>query len=142
MFTWRKKGHYSKTCVKRPLLKSAKIGIKTDYSFMQIKSIAEMLQESILQDFRPALSHMPLRPLFCLLLSGRFTQVLQYLHFGLERSILKKRAVGRITFHHIISDFSETALLEFWLRMFAVGGDWLYGVLVGAFGLLCHGRGD
>ena len=38
-----------------------------------------MLQESILQCFRPSLSyHLSLRPLFCLFLSGRFRQVLLY----------------------------------------------------------------
>ena len=38
-----------------------------------------MLQESILQWFRPSLSHhLSLRPLLCLFLSGRFRQVLLY----------------------------------------------------------------
>ena len=38
-----------------------------------------MLQESILQYFRPSLSyHLSLRPLFCLMLSGRLRQVLLY----------------------------------------------------------------
>ena len=40
---------------------------------MQVKSIAEC--RSILQYFRPSLSYqLSLRPLFCLFLSGRFTQ--------------------------------------------------------------------
>ena len=39
-----------------------------------------MLQESILQYFQPSLSyHLPLRPLFCLFLSGHLRQVLLYL---------------------------------------------------------------
>ena len=43
---------------------------------MQVKSIADW---SILQYFRPSLSyHLPLRPLFCLFLSGRLRQVLLY----------------------------------------------------------------
>ena len=43
---------------------------------MQVKSIAG----SILQYFWPSLSHqLSLRPLFCLLLSGHFTQVLLYI---------------------------------------------------------------
>ena len=54
-----------------------KLVFKTDYCLMQVKSIAEcskrafwMLQESILQYFRPSLSyHLSLRPLFCLFLS-------------------------------------------------------------------------
>ena len=34
-------GTYSKTCVKRPLSKRPKIGFKTNYRLMQVKSIAE-----------------------------------------------------------------------------------------------------
>ena len=46
---------------------------------MQIKSIAEGSKGSILQYFRPSLSNeLPIRPLFCLFLSGHFTQVLLY----------------------------------------------------------------
>ena len=44
---------------------------------MQVKSVAECSKGSILQYFRPSLSyHLSLRSLFCLVLSGRFTQVL------------------------------------------------------------------
>ena len=40
----------------------------------------KMLQESILQYFRPSLSyHLSLRPLFCLFLSGRLRQVLLFI---------------------------------------------------------------
>ena len=46
---------------------------------MQVKSIAECPKGSILQFFPPSLSyHLSLRSLFCLFLSGRFTQVLLY----------------------------------------------------------------
>ena len=39
-----------------------------------------MLQESILQYVRPALSyHLSLRPVFCIFLSGRLRQVLLYI---------------------------------------------------------------
>ena len=53
---------------------------------MQVKSIAECSKESILQYFRPSLSfHLSLRSLFCLFLSGRFTQVLLYvLHIKIQ----------------------------------------------------------
>ena len=57
---------------------------KTAYCLMQVKSFTgqkycRMLQKSILQYFRPSLSyHLPLRPLFCLFLSGRSRQVLLY----------------------------------------------------------------
>ena len=54
-----------------------KIGFKTDYRLMQVKSIAECSKGSILQNFRPSLSyHLSLRSLFCLILSGRLRQVL------------------------------------------------------------------
>ena len=47
---------------------------------MQVKSIAECSNGSILQYFRPSLSyHLSLRSLFCLFLSGRLRQVLLYL---------------------------------------------------------------
>ena len=46
---------------------------------MKVKSIAECSNGSILQYFRPSLSYrLSLRSLFCLLLSGSFTQVLLY----------------------------------------------------------------
>ena len=48
---------------------------------MQVKSIAECSKGSIPQFFRPSLSyHLSLRSLFCLLLSGCFTQVLLNIH--------------------------------------------------------------
>ena len=56
-----------------------KMFLKTDYRFMQVKSIAECSKGSILQYFRPSLSyHLSLRSLFCLFLSGRLRQVLLY----------------------------------------------------------------
>ena len=48
---------------------------------MQVKSIAECSKGSILQYFWPSLSYHLLRSLFCLFLSGLFTQVLLYDHF-------------------------------------------------------------
>ena len=55
--------------------KDQKLVFKTNYRLMQVKSIAECSNGSILQYFRPSLSyHWSLR--FCLFLSGRFTQVL------------------------------------------------------------------
>ena len=58
-------------------LKDPKMFFKTNYRLMQVKSIAECSKGSILQYFRPSLSyHLSLRSLFCLFLSGRFTQVL------------------------------------------------------------------
>ena len=71
---------YSETCVKLPLSKRPKMVFKTDYSLMQVKSIAECSRWSILQYFQPSLSYqLSLRSLFCLFLSGHFTQVLLYI---------------------------------------------------------------
>ena len=80
----------SKNRAKRPLSKRLKIGFqdqlslnaghsqkdrklvfKTNYRLMQVKSIAECPNGSILQYFWPSLSyHLSLRSLFCLFLSG------------------------------------------------------------------------
>ena len=76
------RNEYSKTCVKRSLSKRPKISFQDQLSLnvenlMQVKSIAECSNGSILQYFRHSLSyHLSLRSLLCLLLSGRFTQVL------------------------------------------------------------------
>ena len=53
------------------------IGFNADYCLMQVKSVAQCSNGSILQYFRPSLSyHYPLRSLFCLLLSGHLRRVL------------------------------------------------------------------
>ena len=68
---------YSKTCVKQPLSKRQKIGFQDRLSLNAGQKYCRMLQESILQYFWPSLSyHLALRSLFCLFLSGCFTQVL------------------------------------------------------------------
>ena len=57
--------------------KDQKLVFKTNCRLMQVKSIAEFSKGSILQYFRPSLSdNWSLRSLFCLFLSGSFTQVL------------------------------------------------------------------
>ena len=67
---------FSKTCVKRPLSKRPKFVFKVNYRIMQVKRFAEW---SILQYFRPSLRyHLSVRPLVCLVWSGRFTQVFLY----------------------------------------------------------------
>ena len=76
-----------------------KLVFKTDYRLMQVKSIAECSKGSILQYFRPSLSyhlpsyHLPLRPLFCLVLSSRLIQVLLYLHGTVICSRTRKYSV-------------------------------------------------
>ena len=58
--------------------KTQNLVFKTNYCLMQVKSIAECSKWSILQYFRPSFRyHWSLRSLFCLFLSGHFTQVLQ-----------------------------------------------------------------
>ena len=68
---------YSKTCDHSQ--KGRKLVFKTNYCLMQVKSIAECSKRSILQNIWPSLSyHLSLRYLFCLFLSGHFTQVSLY----------------------------------------------------------------
>ena len=56
-----------------------KLFFKTNYRLMQVKNISKSSKGSILQYLLPSLSyHLSLRSLFCLFLSGRFTQVLLY----------------------------------------------------------------
>ena len=63
--------------------RTQKLFYNTEYRLMQVKSIAECSKGGILQYFRPSLSyHFPLRPLFCLFLSGRLRQVLLYPDIG------------------------------------------------------------
>ena len=68
----------SKTCVKRPLSKRPKIGFQDQLSLNAGQNIAEC-SWSILQYVRLSLCyHLSFTSLFCLFLSGRFTQVLLY----------------------------------------------------------------
>ena len=70
---------YSKTCLKRRLKRRPKIGFQDQLLLNAGQKYCRMLQESILQYFRPSISyHLSLRPLFCLFLSGRLRQVLLY----------------------------------------------------------------
>ena len=73
-----KHGITVKTCVKNGHSQNDQIMVfKTDYRLMQVKNIAECSKGSILQYFRPSLNYLlSFRPLFCLFLSGPFTQVL------------------------------------------------------------------
>ena len=68
---------YSKTCLKRPLKRRPKSVFQDQLLLNAGQKYCSMLQESILQYFRPSLSyHLSVKPLFCLFLSGRFRQVL------------------------------------------------------------------
>ena len=71
-------------CTVKPVLsghskRRPKLIFKTDYRFMQVKSIEECSKGSILQYFLPSLSyHLSLISLFCLFLSDHLRQVLLY----------------------------------------------------------------
>ena len=74
----------------------------TDYCLMQVKSIAECSKGSILQYFRASLSYnFPLRPLFCLFLSGRLRQVLLYFVKSTYKEI--PYILGKVRWNHIHS---------------------------------------
>ena len=69
---------YSKTCVKQPLSKRQKIGFQDQLSLNAGQKYCRMLQwvhSAIAQNFIKSY-HLSLRSLFCLFLSGHFTQVL------------------------------------------------------------------
>ena len=62
-------GKYRKIFLKRPLKKGQKIGFQDRLSLNAGQKYCRILQESILQYFRPSLSyHLSLRSLFCLFL--------------------------------------------------------------------------
>ena len=64
-------------CLKRPLMNRSKIDFQDRLLLNAGQKYCRMLQESILQNFRPTLSyHMSLKPLFCLFWSGLLRQVL------------------------------------------------------------------
>ena len=63
--------NYSKTRFKWPLKKKTKIGFQDVLSLNARQKYCRMLQESILQYFRPSLSYrLSLRSLFCLFLAA------------------------------------------------------------------------
>ena len=90
---------YSKTCLKQ-VSKKPKLFFNTDYRLMQVKSIAECSNGSILQYFQPALScTFPFIPLFWLFLSGRLRQVLLYIDissFQIQHVIVRPRVLQYI----------------------------------------------
>ena len=103
---------YSKTCVKGHIQKDRKLVFKIDYCLMLVKSIAECSKWSILQCFQPSLSYMyqlSLRPLFCLFLSGRFTQVLLYfLQFQFLVGLIQHSNTVNSHSPHVAGLFSHT----------------------------------
>ena len=61
--------------------KDQKMVFKTDYSLMQVKSIAECIKRFKISALLSTCIKVPsvFRPLFCLVLSGRLRQVLLYI---------------------------------------------------------------
>ena len=73
------KHKYSKICLKRPLKKKTEIDFQDQLSLDAGQKYCRMLQESILQYFRPSLwYYLSLGFLYCIILSGRLRQVLLY----------------------------------------------------------------
>ena len=88
--TWKQYTPY-KQSLRGGGYKDQKLVFKTNYCFMQVKSIAECSKGSILQYFRPSfMIKLPfvIKIFFCLLLSGHFIQVLLYLQL-LEEVLLQ-----------------------------------------------------
>ena len=101
------KSLYSKACVNSQSEKDRELVFKTNYCLMQVKSIAECSNGSILQYFQPSLSYqLSLRPLLCLFLSGRLGQVLLYIQDLSSHCISLKVFVSKIILqshhHHCI----------------------------------------
>ena len=81
LFCKQNETRYSKTCVKRPFSQRWKFGFQNQLSLKAGQKYCRYSKGSILQYFRLSLSyHLSLRSLFCLFLSGRFTQVLLYMY--------------------------------------------------------------
>ena len=79
-FGFRWNHQYSKTCVKRPLSKGQNWVSRPIIALCRSKVLQNAPKGSILQYVWPSLSyHLSLRSLYCLFLSGRFTQVLLYI---------------------------------------------------------------
>ena len=77
VYLGRKATKQSKTCVKRPLSKRLKIVFQNQLSLNAGQKYCTMLQREHSAILPPSLSYQLLfRSLFCLLLNGRFTQVL------------------------------------------------------------------
>ena len=77
-----------------------KIGFHDLLSLNASQKYCRMLQESILQYFRPSLSyHLSLKPLFCIFLSDRLSQVLLYISSAYHDSCVpaEKRHVATET---------------------------------------------
>ena len=86
---------YSTTCLKQPLKKRTNIGFQERFSLNAGQKYCRMLQESILQYFRPSLSyHLSLIPLSCLFVRGCLRQV--SLYFSRNRLTELPSCVGKV----------------------------------------------
>ena len=90
--------YYSKTCLKRPLEKKTKIGFQDRLSLNAGQTYCRMLQESILQYFRPSLSyHLPFK-----------TYILSILEWPLKTSL----TVPHYPSHPQVHKFLDPQLLS------------------------------
>ena len=91
MFIW---GGTAKPVLSGHSKRRPKIGFQVRLSLNAGQKYCRMPQESILQYFPPSLSyHLSLRSLFCLFLSGHFTQVLLYIiRYMVGNNILQLRS--------------------------------------------------
>ena len=90
---------------------------KPIFHFIQLKSIAKCSKGSCLQYFRPSLSYqLSLRPLFCLFLSGSFTQALLYLHIKAKYTERERSGsvVECLTEHQAAAGLSLTDVNALW----------------------------
>ena len=87
-----------------------KLVYKTDYRFNAGQKYCRMLQESILQYFRPSLSyHLSLRPLFCLILSGRLRPVLLYF----QRSNSTRGSMSLCCLYELLTSWFQRRIFHF-----------------------------
>ena len=89
--------------------KRPKLVFKTNYLYMQVKSIAVRSKGSILQYFRPSLCyHLSIRSLFCLFLGGRLRHVLLYFVFAMFQCITMKSHLQQ---QHVV-EYRKFVVLE------------------------------
>ena len=112
----------SKTCLKRPLKKNAKIGLHNRLSLNAGQKYCKMLQgeHSAIRSTFIKLPFVSI-PLFCLFLSGRFTQVLLYDKMSLCKSfhcIMLCNFELNSTEHLMRATFANHLILSFYCNAF------------------------
>ena len=107
----------SKTCLKRPLQKKTKLGFKTDYRLMQVKSIAECSKRAFCNTSTFIKLRIVIKTFVLSFLSGSLRQVLLYISltdiylpysFFLAQPLFK-RNFSTFTVGHISAWYSQCA---------------------------------